>query len=246
MQTPQARNLTISFVKKEQVASDTWSFYFDKTAHPFTHLPGQYIRMTLPHEHPDDRGINRFFTLASSPLEEKNLMITTKHGTSSFKQALFALQPGTQVTLFGPLGTFVLHDDEAKPLVLLAGGIGITPFHSMLTYAATKNLSLPITLFVSFSKAEEMIFYQELQTISTKQHTIKTIYTITHPEKSQSPWQGETGRISDVIIRKYVPNSMQAKYYVVGSTTMVEGTKELLIHMGIPAEQILTENFPGY
>lgn len=244
MDAQHARNITAPFLKKEQLTSDTWSFFFDKTKDPFTYFPGQYTRMILPNDSADDRGTSRFFTLSSSPLEDY-FTITTRMIQSTFKKTLGSLQPGTQVTCFGPLGTFFLQETEESPLVFLAGGIGITPFYSMISYIFGKQLPFNITLLVSFSSVSEMLFYKELTTIAEKNQQIKVIYTVTRPEEKHR-WDGETGSISDSLIRKYVPRYMKSIYYVVGPSTMVEGTKETLIRMGIPPEQILIENYPGY
>lgn len=241
-----SKEFFLPFLKKEQVAKDTFSFYFDRTGTELDFLPGQYNRVTLPHENADERGTSRFFTIASSPTDKDYLMVTTKVIQSSFKRMLANLEPGHKAQFFGPMGNFVLNDDETKSCVLMAGGIGITPYHSMLRYAADKNLTVNLILFVSFSTIEEMVFYQELMDISQKHPNIKVIYTITHQEESKESWTGETGRISENLIKKYIIDIQQPKYYIVGPPAMVEGTKEMLIRMSIPAEQILNENFTGY
>src|SRR5476649_1261945 len=101
-----AKQFFLPFLRKEQVAKDTYSFYFDRRKIDFDFLPGQYIRMSLPHKDVDERGTTRFFTIASSPHEEGYLMFTIKIIESSFKKALFNLQPLHPVQFFGPMGTF--------------------------------------------------------------------------------------------------------------------------------------------
>ena len=144
------------------------------------------------------------------------------------------------------MGNFVLDETNPKPKVLIAGGIGVTPFHSMLTYAAAKNLTIPLTLFVSFSLPEEMVFYEELKKLEEQHENIKIIYTITKSEQSQTPWTGETGRVSKDLIKKYVPDISNVLIYVVGPPPMEEATKKLLNEMLIADENILTEQFTGY
>src|SRR5690349_481399 len=107
----------LPFVKKEQKSQDAYSFYFDKTGQDLNFLPGQYLRMSLPHENPDNRGTGRFFTISSSPLEQEHIIITTRVLQSSFKHALSNLQPGTKVRIFGPMGNFYLDETEASPKV---------------------------------------------------------------------------------------------------------------------------------
>jgi ferredoxin-NADP reductase len=235
----------VSFIRKEQVAEKTFSFFFDRGGADFDRLPGQYIRMILPHESPDTRGTSRFFTVASSPTKDE-IMITTKVIESTFKKTLASLVPDQEVNFFGPLGSFVLDEKDVKPKVFLAGGIGITPFHSMLTYASEKSITTPLALFVSFSKTEEMIFYTELTEIAKSHPNIKVIYTITRPEESKESWTGETGRISMELVKKHV-SIKDVTFFVTGPGAMVDGTIAMLKEAGISEEeQIRKEVFPGY
>src|SRR5579859_490803 len=121
----------VQFITKEQVAKDTYTFYF-KRPEAFDFFPGMYNRWTLPITATDGRGSSRFFTISSSPLENK-LTVTTKIIQSDFKKALLNLREGSEIKIFGPMGNFILDEANVKPRVLIAGGIGITPYHSMLT-----------------------------------------------------------------------------------------------------------------
>lgn len=241
-----SKEFYLPFVKKEQLAKDTYSFYFDRTSIDLNFLPGQYIRMTLSIKKPDERGSSRLFTIASSPLEKNHIMITTKVIQSSFKKRMMELKPKELVQFFGPMGGFVLNEEEKVDRVFLAGGIGITPFHSMITFADQKDLSIPIILIVSFSTAEEMIFYQELLSVANKNPHVKVIYTISHPEASKKRWTGKTGRISDALIKKYVPNILDPQYFIVGPPAMVMAIEEVVRGMGVGSERIFIENFTGY
>ena len=212
----------------------------------FNFLPGQYIRMTLDIDNTDNRGNSRFFTIASSPLEKKYIMITTKIIESSFKKRLMILKPQELVRFFGPMGGFVLDEEEKEKRVFLAGGIGITPFHSMITYAHSKNLSIPITLIVSFSSVEDLVFYEELTDITKRNQFIKIVYTVSHPESSRIKWTGETGRISEGLIKKYIPNILEPQYFIVGPPAMVAAIEEVVRNMGVEGKKTFIENFTGY
>lgn len=238
--------MVLPFVKKEQVSKDAYSFYFDRSKFDFDFYPGQYTRITLSHPNPDERGESRFFSIASPPYEKNFLMITTRIIQSSFKKTLFNLQVGKEVKVYGPQGGFYITGGEDSDLVFLAGGIGITPFHSTLLFAADKNLSLPMTLFVSFSTAEEVLYKEELEKIVEKHKNLKVVYTITHPEESQKQWNGETGRIGREMLEKYLPDIKKPKYYIVGPPKMVEAMEETVQELGVPNEQIRIENFTGY
>lgn len=252
----QAKEFFLPFVKKEKIAKHVYSFYFDRKSINFSakgtpasgwdFLPGQYIRMVLPHERPDERGTSRFFTIASSPLEKNHVMITTKLTASSFKNAMRDLSLKTQVKFYGPMGNFVFRDDEQSPLVLLAGGIGITAYHSMIVYAAKKQVKIPITVLVSFSTREEMIFYKELTAIANKHKNINIMYTISNAQGYEDGWQAQTGRITNDFIKKYVPDVTKPKYYIVGPPRMADTMRELVTDFGVDEEQIISENFTGY
>lgn len=244
MNPPQEFHLP--FVKKEEVGTDTYIFYFDRKNSDLTFEAGQYLRIFLPHENMDERGDKRFFSITSSPLDERYIMITTKVIQSSFKMSLLKLESGTPVRFFGPYGTFVLKEDQVFPRVFLAGGIGITPFHSMILFASEKKLTVPLTLFVSFSTAEEAIFYNELMETSKNHPSIKIVYTITRPEESKKPWTGETGRISSDLIKKYFSDVLKPIYMIAGPPKMVEAMEQLVRDIGVPSERIRKENFTGY
>ncbi|GIW61322.1 MAG: hypothetical protein KatS3mg089_0174 [Patescibacteria group bacterium] len=238
---------SLPFWKKEQVADQTYSFYFLRTE-KIDFKPGQYIKMTLDLTEEDPRGNSRFFSLCSSPLEEELIMITTKIADvpSPFKKKLLSLTPNESVKFFGPAGVFVLPEQSARPVILLAGGIGITPFHSMILYASVKKCNFFITLIASFSTVEEAVFYQELQDAAALQDNLKVIYTISHPERSQQKWDGAKGRISEEMIRKYVAHPKEALFYICGPMKMVDSMLELIKGMGVPQGQIKKENFTGY
>lgn len=244
MVTP--KDFTLPFVKREQVAKDTYAFFFDRTKETFDFYPGQYVRVIIPHPNADQRGTSRFFTIVSSPLEKAYLRIVTKVIQSSFKKSLYNMVPGTSVQFFGPTGTFYLHEEEVRPHILLAGGIGITPFISMLTYIDSRGLTIPVTLFVSFSTIDEIVYKKELEEIAKRNPKVKVVYTVTQPEQTLIPWSGETGRISQELIRKYVDNVLNPVYFIVGPPKMVTAMTEIVTGMGVAEGNICKENFVGY
>jgi len=242
----QSKEFYLLFVRKEKIARDAYSFYFDRTKADLSFLPGQYVRMTLNIDNPDNRGNSRPFTISSSPLEKNHIMITTKIIESSFKKRLIELASGEKVKLFGPLGGFVLKEEEKDERVFLAGGIGITPFHSMIAYCNAKKLSIPITLLVSFSSVEDLAFYKELTDIAKKNPYIKVVYTVSHPDNSNVQWGGETGRISETLIKKYIQDIFKPQYFIVGPPAMVAAIEEVVNNMGVENKKIFIENFTGY
>lgn len=236
---------SLPFLKREKVAKDTYAFYFKRNGEFVDFIPGQYLRMYLPHENTDDRGSSRYFTIASSPHVKDTVVFTIRIFDSSFKRALYNLQPGDLVEFFGPMGWFLLPKHEGMEKVFLAGGIGVTPFHSLLHFLKDQDLTQPITLFVSFKTKEEMVFYEELQRIAKKNKKIKVIYTLTQ-ERNLSDWKGEVGRISHAMFKKHKIDIEKPMYYIVGSPNMVAGTREMLLELGIDEEKIEIEDFTGY
>lgn len=220
-------NFLVKFLRRERLADSTFGFTFEK---PFNFLPGQYVTIFLDTD-------SRDFTIASSPLE-KDFTIVTKSGISKFKQTLFNLTIGSKIQIKHPAGGFTLHEFKS-PKVFLAGGIGVTPFYSMITTVSKNNLSIPITLFVSFSKKSDIIFYDELSKIADE--NIKIIFTL-----SQDVWNGETGRITEELIRKYVPNLQEPECLIAGGEEMTYDTEELLLQMGIENSRIRLDIFTGY
>lgn len=225
-----AKSFALSFLKKEKIAKDTYTFYFNRGKFP-KFIPGQYIHIEVPHK-ADDRGTTRYFTISSSPLNKKYLTITTRIIKSSFKKSLLKLKPGTKVNIFGPIGWFLLPKDTYVEKVFIAGGIGVTPFHSLLHTLKDQKLKKSITLFVSFSKKENAIFYNELMEIAKNNAQIKVFYLFS--------------KISKEKILTHVSNLGKSVFYIVGSESMVASTKKLLLELGIEEEKIQTEDFTGY
>lgn len=266
------KNISLPLFKKEQINHDVVSFYFDRTnVSEYTFLPGQYNRVTIPTVENDPRGSSRMFSIASSPLEKEYLLITTKISQSPFKQALSNLSIGSKVDFFGPVGRFVFDEADTRTHIFLSGGIGLTPFHSMITYAATKNIQTPITMISSFSTYGEFIYFDELSKISSEHKNITVVYTVTKSEQGDSighvsshpdstthnpadtsfstrtqKWTGETGRINSMMIQKYVSDFQKCLFYICGSKAVTDALFDLVKSMGISEEQIKKEQFPGY
>ncbi len=228
-------------IEKTQLTIDAYSFKFERPI-GFDFSPGQYLKMMLDVKDPDDRGNSRFFSICSSPTEANHLMITTRIIQSSFKKTLVNLKLGTEVTLRGPHGSFVLDEDE-RPKVFLTGGIGITPFRSMFIYAHDKDLSAKIRLIASFTTSKEIVFLDELK--SSVGENLAFIPTVTHLDESPG-WVGEKGRIDAEMVKRHVENVNDSVYYIAGPGVMVEAMVDLVKSMGVIPKNIKSENFPGY
>lgn len=237
-----ARKFETIFLKKEKINKETFSFYFSTKDLKFNFNPGQYIKMYLDIPNSDSRGTSRYFTISSSPLEKEFIAITTRIIKSSFKLKLVSLKPGETVSFFGPLGYFNFDTQDKNQQVFLAGGIGVTPFHSILKYVTERKIKSKIILIASFSNKKDIVFYDELKNIENKNKNIKIIYTLS--KKTDDYF--EHGRIDDVLIKKYLNDYKDAKYFAVGSESFEFSIFNTLLGMGIKEENIFKENFPGY
>jgi ferredoxin-NADP reductase len=230
---------------QETICSGTTAFYFEKPE-DFEFEAGQFANFTLLSRGDTDlEGNTRALSIASAP-HEGNLMVATRLRATAFKRTLNSLPLGTELLLQGPYGWMTLPRNSTRPAVLLAGGIGITPFRSLIWNAAQSLSPRRILLFYSVRIPEEAAFLEELQEMERYNVRYKLICTVTQPEKAKTPWQGETGRISIQMLSKWIPDLSVPIYYVAGPPGMVTGVRQMLIGSGIAEEDIRAEEFAGY
>jgi len=234
----------IKLIDRQEVATHTWRFTFSKPDN-FIFKPGQYAGFTLINPTATDAlGNTRRFSLLSTP-EDAHLAIAIRilPEASAFKKVLHALPIGSELKLAGPTGVFTLHEDISTPAVLLAGGIGITPFYSMIRHVTAQQSPQTIHLFYGNASQNDAAFLAELMQLQQKNSHFKCIPTI---DKADTDWQGETGFISHTMLKKYINNLDEPIYYICGSPKMVTALQELLVEMGIDEARIKVEDFPGY
>lgn len=235
----------LPFVKKEQLSTDTYSFYFERTGDEGKFVPGQYFEMKLRIKNPDERGDTRVFTCSSSPTDKKYLVFTTKIIKSTFKLKLVKLKEGTMVQFKGPWDDLNFDEAEEMPQIFLAGGIGITPFHSIVKYSIAKKLDNRMMLFVSWGSKDEMIFDKFFRDAEKKLSNFIYIPTITHAEEIED-WTGSRGRISERMIKGYIKKVRYARFRMAGPQGLVKAMRELAFQMNVPKDNIIAEVFEGY
>lgn len=236
---------SLPFYKKEQLNQDTFTFYFRRNGSEKEFKPGQYFEVKLPIEKIDDRGDARVFTISSSPTNKDFFTITTRIIQSSFKKTLLNLQNGTPVSFEGPWDDIEVNLNDPSPKVFLAGGIGITPFHSIVEFCSDMKLDIPMTLFASWSKREDVIFDDFFKRQEKVLSKFKYIPSITK-DIALSDWSGERGRINQSVIERHVVNIDAPTYYIVGPGEFIKGMENLLLGMSITQEKIIFEHFSGY
>ena len=227
------------------VAQDVYDFVFEKTDR-FAFHPGQYLEWTLGHPHPDNRGNRRYFTIASAPTEKEiRIGIKFYNDPSSFKDALGSLNQGETIVASQLAGDFILPNDPNKKLAFIAGGIGVTPFRSMIKYLADMGERRSIVLFYANKSAQD-IAYVDVFNDAARRVGVRTVYTITDKNAIPRGWNGETGYIDKAMIAKEIPDFRERIFYISGPHAMVENYYSVLRTMGIPRRQIRTDYFPGF
>lgn len=232
--------MKVTLVRAEAEADNIRTFYF-KPELAVHYTAGQYTELHIPHKHHDIRGSKRWFTLSSSP-EDELLSITTKYAgadkSSSFKKALFSLEPGAVLEAAEPMGDFVLPKLIQTPLIFVAGGIGITPFHSMLKWLADTVEERPIKLLYGVRTEDEIIFQDTFRAAGVEP-------TIVVSEPSDA-WGGERGRLSAELILGLEKPSDDTLVYVSGPEPMVQALGKDLLVAGLAKSQIVSDEFPNY
>jgi ferredoxin-NADP reductase len=221
----------------------------------FEYTAGQYAYFNLDDVVGDDKGPTRHFTISSSPAENF-IMLSTKIRDSPYKQRLSNLEGGDKVNVSGAEGEFVLPEDYSKPVIFLSGGIGVTPFRSMINYAADKQLPLKIIMFDSNTNQQKILFKKEFDERASLNENIKIIYTLSddssngsNDSSTEEEWKGEKGRINKEMILKYVDTNTlnDAIFYICGPPDMLKSMQSLLENeLVIPKERIKVEEFTGY
>lgn len=229
--------------EKTEIATGIWRFIFTPVK-PIHFIAGQFLEWSLPHSGTDARGTRRYFTIASSPTEKEIMLaVRVPKQASSFKTALVQLTPGESVYATNLEGEFVLQKNSTTSYVFIAGGIGITPFRSIIQQMIDTNHAAPITLFYLAHDTNEFVFDDLLKEAKAKL-ALKIVHIVS--ENPPKNWHGETGHLTDVLIKKYVNDYQSRYFYLSGPQPMVTAYKQMLQKMGVKNKKIRTDFFPGY
>ncbi len=240
----------LTLQKKEAVGKDIYHFTF-ATDKKILFRPGQYLEWTLnannnkndANAHTDRRGNRRYFTIASSPTEETiQLGVKFYEPSSSFKRELRAMKPGNTIIAGQCAGDFVLSKDPKQKLAFIAGGIGITPFRSMIKYLIDRGEKRDAILFYSNRSADE-IAYHDVFDDAERKIGIRTVYLITG---GGAPNINSGNRLDTDTIKKEIPDYRERMFYISGTHAMANAFKKILREMGVPRANIKTDFFPGF
>jgi ferredoxin-NADP reductase len=238
--------LTFRLGDRRQIAEATISLRLDLAGQDFPFQPGQFVRVGLiDPPYPDPKGDVRSFSIASAPAD-RFVGIATRLTGSAFKRSLAELPVGSPVSVRGPLGSFMLDPLSSAPVTLFAGGIGITPFRSMLRHARAQAAARRLTLVYANRCPEQAAFLEELDGWAKDHANFRLLATMTQPGKSTSSWGGPTGYVDASFIRKHLPEVAQCGCYVAGPPRFVAGVTQALREAGVADQHVRTDEFVGY
>jgi ferredoxin-NADP reductase/nitrite reductase/ring-hydroxylating ferredoxin subunit len=227
---------------------------------------GQFAFFDIGDVYNDPEGPIRHFTISSSPTEDF-IMISTRIRDTPYKKRLSSLEENTSIVkVRGPEGKFILQEDYSKTAVFLSGGIGVTPFRSMIKYATDKQLPVKIIMFDSNRNQNNILFEKEFDEWKSINKNLKIIYTITEEKEEKSgeeqpaqtlsdsnsgtaAWAGERGRIDRAMLTRHLSdNDLKGSiFYICGPPVMIKAMQNLIeSELQIPKERIKIEEFTGY
>jgi ferredoxin-NADP reductase/Na+-translocating ferredoxin:NAD+ oxidoreductase RnfD subunit len=239
------KRLPLRLVSRREIGPGIFDLRFT-SRYPFHFTPGQYMDVTLPAGALDIQGNRRTFSIASAPSEsETGFGVRILQPASGFKTRLLAMQPGDHMYGVQVAGDFVLPKDPSRKLVFIAGGIGITPFRSMLQHVASIGQQRDIVLLYQVTAPDQAVYRDVLA--RAHEAGLHTIYILAgKPEAVPKGWQGETGFITADMLARKVPDFKERMFYISGPPAMVDNYKALLRRTGIARRRIVTDHFSGY
>ena len=229
--------------EKREVAQGTLLVLFDLEGAEVDYQPGQYFWVELVDPpYTDEKGPRRHITIVTSPTERGIMGLCTRIRDTAFKRSLEELPEGAPVEVEEPKGTFVLPEDPDAPLVFIAGGIGITPFRSMVRYMADRGLDLPVTLIYSNRDSESTAFLDELREIDAQLDRFKLVLTMT----GEPDFEGENRRVDADLLSDHLGDLSQYRFMVAGPPAMADGIIAVLHEAGVAEDRIARDGFAGY
>jgi len=237
---------TVRLTARDEVAEGTLAFHFEKPV-GFTFKPGQAIDLIVPKQGvaSDSSQARHAFSIVTAPFED-DLIIATRMRDSAFKQALGALPVGTEVQVEGPFGTLTLHKNTARAVVFIAGGIGITPFMSILRNAVEQGGPQPLTLIYANRRPEDAAFLAQLQQWERQNPAFRLLATMTQMNHSSQAWDGHAKPVDGDFIKSAIEPLPSPVFYVSGPPAMVQAMQATLAAAGIDEDDVRSEEFYGY
>jgi ferredoxin-NADP reductase len=228
--------------EKREVAKGTLMVTFELDSDEVDWTPGEYFWVELldpPYD--DEKGARRHITVVTSPTEGV-LGLATRIRDSAFKKSLVEMPEGSAVDVEQPKGSFLLPDDTSKRYAFVAGGIGITPFRSMLRYIADRGLDYDITLVYSNRDAESTAFLDELKDLESVVPRCRLVLTMTEDPS----WDGDTRMLDAGVLRDMLGDLESYHFMVAGPPPMAKSVEASLLEAGLSEDQVQSDSFSGY
>jgi ferredoxin-NADP reductase len=243
--TESMSDYNLPLLGREEVAEDTMTFTLDTSGTDYSFRAGQHSEFVLEDPpYTDEKGNSRIFSIVSSSTNTDSITIATRMRDTAFKNSLKEIPLGTKVGVSRAMGSMTLHKDIAKPAVFLAGGVGITPMHSMIAYAIAENLPYQMYLFYANRTPALTAFLETLEAWELANERFSLVATV--DDIAGGAWEHATGRINEEMISNVVGDIMKPIYYLAGPPKMAQGMWQMLTKMGVSEDNIKSEEFGGY
>ena len=207
---------------------------------PFSFRAGQFLNLSLPIE---GKRVSRSYTIASPPTRDAYIELTVKREeqgqTSRFLHDM--LMTGQTVTVSAPSGRFTFDSNNSDAVLLIAGGVGITPVMSILRDLTDRGWPRKIDLVFSVRSSADVIFADELRFLAARHPNLSVHITVTRGAADN--WPGPRGRITGELLRMLIPDVAARPVFVCGPNAMADATRAELVALGVPAGRITHESF---
>lgn len=235
----------VRLTHSEEIAAGTMAFHFNKP-HDFNFKPGQAIDLVLINpESQNTEPLRHTFSIVSAPYQD-DLEIATRLRDTAYKRMLRALIPDAPAAIEGPFGSLSLHKNPSRPAVFIAGGIGITPFISILRQATRDKTQQQLILLYTNRRPEDSAYLDELQQLEKRHERFQLVATMTDIGRSGLPWNGKTRPIDAAFVEDATGRLVAPIFYTAGPPGMVETVRSILNDVGVSEDDIRSEDFYGY
>lgn len=239
-------SVSTRLLARQEVAQGTLAFHLEKPD-GFDFKPGQAFEVLLPRASAGSSGqdAGHAFSIVSAP-HEHDLVFATRMRDSAYKRALAGLEIGAPLEIDGPFGSLTLHRKAERAGVLIAGGIGITPFISMIRHAVHSRSQQALVLVYSNRRPEDTAFLAELQAHAQALPHFTLHATMTDMAHSAHTWDGATGMVDAAFVQRATQGLPAPIYYVSGPPGLVQAMRETLTQAGVDDDDVRSEEFFGY
>jgi ferredoxin-NADP reductase/DMSO/TMAO reductase YedYZ heme-binding membrane subunit len=207
---------------------------------PFDHVAGQYLNLVLSIA---GKRVNRSYTIASSPTRNAYCEISVKRAADGYgsRHLHETWREGQRVKVSAPAGKFVFTGTEAERVVLIAGGIGITPMMSVVRSLTDRGWRGDIFLLFSVKAVRDVIFREELAYLQNRFPNLRVRVVVSRDP--ETAWDGPRGQVTRDVIAGFIPNLTRGPILLCGPAPMMTAVRDILIGMGVPDSEVLQEKF---